>query len=703
MKKIRLGIVMAGAVSAGAYTAGVIDYLLETLERWEKAKKENKRKGKSHKDYDHSLPMHDVVIDIIGGASAGGMTATIATLALFKGNTPVTERNPPKGANLVYDAWVNLNDNDSANTIKQLFATDDLNDPSGVKVPSLLNAKAIRSIGQTAVKTLEEQLLEDTPESTDKTLPPYISPEMEVILSLCSIRGIPVDMKFETGNYQEAQHVKRQKMHRMWIHKWNAHFKLTDKPEEYKSGHTLPFHPNSRVQLSNFLGCAIASGAFPLGLSAMKVDAAAKDEFDGEIISPPPTSYLNEQILRLFKGNENVTPELSNVSDEFSSTIVDGGVVNNEPFGEVERALMEKADASNAPHALLMIDPFPSHDGEEEKAYTHPLSIEKLVLPLFSAVRRQAMVKESDIPKFFSKNAARSLIIPVNSDNKDYPIACGSLGGFGGFFSKEFREHDFFLGRKNCQSFLRKYFSIEANPPEDCEDLLDDIYADVNKEIFLRFAFSDEELNEADFDSQDKQKEIRYPIIPDTLLAKASSKNKAYWDKETKTDKIASIPKELKDPKLDINSLKDLQKPLLNRTSNIINSYLPGGRSKRKPKKTDKYFKVDVTEQEHKKEVKAIYLTHFSRPILRFSLLYFWLPLLGAIIISTLGIARGFKTDMTLFEGILSILVGIILPFAVVFYFYVILKKAIIFAIAKKILLNIISDFKKRGLLKEKR
>ena len=33
-----LGIAMAGAVSAGAYTAGVLDYLFETLERWEKEK-----------------------------------------------------------------------------------------------------------------------------------------------------------------------------------------------------------------------------------------------------------------------------------------------------------------------------------------------------------------------------------------------------------------------------------------------------------------------------------------------------------------------------------------------------------------------------------------------------------------------------------------------------------------------------------------
>ncbi len=42
-KTLHLGICMAGAISAGAYTAGVIDYLLESLENWEKAKKLPKR------------------------------------------------------------------------------------------------------------------------------------------------------------------------------------------------------------------------------------------------------------------------------------------------------------------------------------------------------------------------------------------------------------------------------------------------------------------------------------------------------------------------------------------------------------------------------------------------------------------------------------------------------------------------------------
>src|ERR1700754_2995522 len=56
---IHLGLCMAGAVSAGAYTAGVMDYLIETLERWEQARKKENA----------AIPTHKVVIDVMAGTS----------------------------------------------------------------------------------------------------------------------------------------------------------------------------------------------------------------------------------------------------------------------------------------------------------------------------------------------------------------------------------------------------------------------------------------------------------------------------------------------------------------------------------------------------------------------------------------------------------------------------------------------------------
>ena len=49
--KFKICLTMAGAVSAGAFTAGVMDYLLETLELWEQAKIKNRSLGADHPDY----------------------------------------------------------------------------------------------------------------------------------------------------------------------------------------------------------------------------------------------------------------------------------------------------------------------------------------------------------------------------------------------------------------------------------------------------------------------------------------------------------------------------------------------------------------------------------------------------------------------------------------------------------------------------
>src|SRR5690606_35622534 len=39
-------------------------------------------------------------------------------------------------------------------------------------------------------------------------------------------------------------------------------------------------------------------------------------------------------------------------------------------------------------------------------------------------------------------------------------IACGAFGGFSGFLNKEFRIHDYFLGRANCEKFLRDHLTV---------------------------------------------------------------------------------------------------------------------------------------------------------------------------------------------------------------------------------------------------
>ncbi len=458
---------MAGAVSAGAYTAGVIDYLLESLSRWEKEKEKNKRieeklkletdpeKARELKEqYDHSVPMHDVIIDVIGGSSAGGMTAAITTLSLFEGIRPINEvENPEKEGNKLYDAWVNLNDSQGAPTLHQLLDTDDI--ARGKGVISFLNSRPIDAIAEKAMDLRRVQA----------ALPDYIAADLEVILTITSLRGIPLAVNF----YEEQKKSEEEPpkpAHKMSLHKGVAHFKVHRGDLEMDPEGPLPFNPDKENHRRALLDAAIATGAFPLGLAPRHITNISK-------------SYLEGMVKRMFarrdaQGNldQTLSGNLLRIELEdqpFNFYAVDGGTVNNEPFGEVIKALEAKFGGQEEKnYAILMIDPFPNFEKEAEPDLAKRPTILDLAPKVIGAIRGQAMIKESDLVEGLTDDHTLRMIFPsrrftneLGEPEKDpYPISCGSLDGFGGFFSRNFREHDFQLGRKNCQSFLRNYFCI---------------------------------------------------------------------------------------------------------------------------------------------------------------------------------------------------------------------------------------------------
>ena len=57
-----IGLVMAGAVSAGAYTAGVVDFLIQALDQWHEGKRGD----------DPRCPRHDVSLKVMAGALGRG-------------------------------------------------------------------------------------------------------------------------------------------------------------------------------------------------------------------------------------------------------------------------------------------------------------------------------------------------------------------------------------------------------------------------------------------------------------------------------------------------------------------------------------------------------------------------------------------------------------------------------------------------------
>ena len=77
----QIGLTMAGAISAGAYTAGVLETLLEAMDlhnnRYERG-----QAGEPDPPGD-PFPKHKVVLRVISGTSAGGMSAGLGIASLI--------------------------------------------------------------------------------------------------------------------------------------------------------------------------------------------------------------------------------------------------------------------------------------------------------------------------------------------------------------------------------------------------------------------------------------------------------------------------------------------------------------------------------------------------------------------------------------------------------------------------------------------
>jgi hypothetical protein len=156
----------------------------------------------------------------------------------------------------------------------------------------------------------------------------------------------------------------------------------------------------------------------------------------------------------------------------YAFVTVDGGVVNNDPFEYARFALMENPpqqnprDGDDADRAVIMIAPFPEPpdflpDGQPDRTL---LSVIKALVP---AMINQMRFKPTELVLAASEAVYSRYVVapsrpkpqPGGGDER-YGIACGLLGGFGGFLSRPFREHDFILGQRNCQMFLKTSFAL---------------------------------------------------------------------------------------------------------------------------------------------------------------------------------------------------------------------------------------------------
>ena len=469
--EFRIGLALAGAISAGAYTAGVLDFLVEALEQWEAARGQP------------GVPAHRTGLKVIAGASAGAITGALGLIALARGAKPQplepseiansnrklgTEYNPSRCVlPSLYKTWV-----EQPRLVAQtsgdldFLSLSDLEAPVGGQsvVASVLNSKLLDDIKNAALRG---------PAATNPGRP-YVAEDMHLYMTVSNLRGIPFKIGFGAGQYGMQTHGDRLHYKLKGVGAWPCAGSAWLDTDRYLALDTkdLPLGQNDKVaaEWDLYGTVALASAAFPVGLESREVDT--------EFLQYKDRAYPVDADLKFI-----IEPSFPGVPADFSGRYkflnVDGGLINNNPFDYAEYALLGRPSLRRSPErdptkegeqtdaALIMIAPFPEPPAFLPEGQPKP-ELSAVLRVLLPTLMTQARFRASDLAMALDPdNYGRYLIAPERSEppgkEAKFKIACGALGGFGGFLDQAFRAHDYQLGRRNCQEFLRNVFGVPVN------------------------------------------------------------------------------------------------------------------------------------------------------------------------------------------------------------------------------------------------
>ncbi|MGA7437869.1 MAG: hypothetical protein WBW32_07035 [Luteibacter sp.] len=438
-----LGLALAGAVSGGAYAAGVLDFLYEALEHWHDARAQGQ-----------AVPDHDVLLRVISGASAGSINGVLSAIALRYRFPHVHAGPAPEGitGNPFYDAWVKRID------VRALLGKTDLADPAR-PIASLLDSSCLDAIADDMLAYQRAEVAR-----------PYVANPLKCVFTVTNLRGVPYMVLFK-GNPEIPGHGMM--AHADWLRfavdtgqgRYDPAWRYPD--ERAVSG---PNHPTSPAW-RGIMDAALASSAFPAGLRYREV-------------ARPWTDYDQRVVVVPGQGGQAVPvpipPAWSDgeaTQGDYRFVAVDGGAMDNEPF---ELARTELAgtlgrnprEGNRVNRIVIMLDPFPEAEapGPIEAADTN---LVESMAALFGAWKQQARFKPEEVALALDTTVySRFMIAPSRPPAEGNArwiggraLAAGALGGFSGFLAEAYRHHDFLLGRRNCQRFLSERLLVPASNP----------------------------------------------------------------------------------------------------------------------------------------------------------------------------------------------------------------------------------------------
>ncbi|SEO55304.1 Patatin-like phospholipase [Luteibacter sp. UNC138MFCol5.1] len=441
-RTFELGLALAGAVSGGAYAAGVLDFIYEALERWYAAK----RAGEA-------VPSHDVLLRDISGASAGSINGVLSAIALpyaFE-HVHATTDDATAARNPFYDTWVNRVD------IKGFLGTDDLD--KDLPIASLLDTRCLDAVAERALRF----------EAASATRP-YIANPLKLVFTVTNLRGVPYEVPF-AGTGSDAGHgmVAHEDYLRFAVDTGQgAYDRRWHYPDDLYVAHPKRLPDRGWTAMMN---AALASSAFPGGLRYREIERRWSDYMQRSVVVP------DENGMSRVVPIEPKLDEGEHMGASYRFVGVDGGAMDNEPFELARTELAgtlgrnpRRGDQVN--RIVLMVDPFPEPDdlGPE---FAASINVVGALSALFASWKQQARFKPREIALAMDDAVySRFLIAPIRpaaeADTRwlgARAIAAGALGGFAGFLAQAYRRHDFLLGRRNAQRFLSEHFLVPASNP----------------------------------------------------------------------------------------------------------------------------------------------------------------------------------------------------------------------------------------------
>ncbi|MGF6727217.1 hypothetical protein P3T43_006609 [Paraburkholderia sp. GAS41] len=473
-----LGLVLGGTVSAGTFTAGVLDFLFEALDAWDEARLLEEADKPYDDDDNRPVPKHHVRIRIMTGASGGGINALLMARALHYRFPHVTMGSAAAmstpSPNPFYEVWVNDID------ITGLLDVSDLD--TNQQIVSLLNGNILQSIADGALQYPSEAQ-NAAGNIVDSASRSWIYNPLTIVVTHTNLAGIPYAQVFSGVGVTDEYFTNHADYARVYAGysappgaapltiKYLPDAVFLNVPATFTLAPARVIEGPTVIQWEAVAQNALGTSAFPIGLPARVIQRGAATYAYRFVWNNQTGKY--DWIVPKW---EKIAPDATALQ-QYAFTSLDGGCTDNEPIMLASQTLegletqqhVKSADTSGASahRAIVLVDPL--CDPPPQAAPSAVLALQALLGPTIHMLVGANRFATADMADFLSPNVyTRFLIAPkritgMNTIAGGQALCSEGLGAFLGFMSRSFRDHDFMLGRRNCQAFLTGTFTLSQS------------------------------------------------------------------------------------------------------------------------------------------------------------------------------------------------------------------------------------------------